>query len=960
MVHRNLTRKTILVRHDNLPILTGFDRTKIPSDISVASPGPPVGDWDSATAPEVRQKGLGSADRRSDVFSLCVCLTSLFPARGDSVGGRAVDRLSQGLAEDPEARTTLGELEMFLSELLGDSVPAPPPPPARLWTEDQIVRFRDRDYRIVARLGSGGVGTTFKVVEIDRLTKEDLGTYVAKVGHNDEAGRRVLKSYSLARSYLARHPALSAIFEVAREWHDNDFIALLTWIEGAPLREFIGVFSLLGEEQQETSSEGLALRWLRLMCEALGVLHRNGLIHGDISPRNLIVCGADLVLTDYDFVTRIGEPVSNPATVLYCSPSYERQRPASPSDDIYALAASFFHVAFDKEPFDHGGILAKSRGLNWDGVDRNQWPTFSAFLDIATHSDPARRFVSVADALNALRSPLNVHVEPTTKPLEPVLPPPPGAPVGTQVLLRENQVEWLLSLLQSYPGSRWGNRETRGLDTEFAAETYVATNLEETLYRDILARRLRLLILCGNAGDGKTALLQHLAKRLGLGRHASSERILEGRMDDGLILRMNLDGSAAWQGRSADELLDEFLGPFQQGPPGEDIVHLLAINDGRLLEWIERASETPLSEELTSFLQGDSAAEGAFVRFIDVNHRSLLRSISSDREVFETRYLDHLLDQLHGGERAGAIWPPCQSCSAKDRCEISRANQIFGPDTLTSTVPPEIRIRARRRLYEALQAVHLRGETHVTVRELRAALVYVLFGVHFCRDYHAGSDIPALAYWDRAFFADAPDRQGEVLKEIARFDPGLEAHPQIDRYLLSMPSTDGIRTAPHYENLTLESARRRAFFEWTVLHIEEIAGERDALGLARGRNLQLFQNLALQNDSANKAKVCARLCRGISRLEDLPPQAFDRADRLGIVPLRITPRTPTETTFWVEKSVSAFRLEPDIPSTAEMDRLHRHAFLIYRYRNGAEERLRLGAELFHLLFELSAGYQLGA
>ena len=95
------------------------------------------------------------------------------------------------------------------------------------------------------------------------------------------------------------------------------------------------------------------------------------------------------------------------------------------------------------------------------------------------------------------------------------------------------------------------------------------------------------MILCGNAGDGKTALLQHLAARLGLGKHSSSERILEGRMDDGLVVRMNLDGSAAWRGRSADELLDEFLEPFQEGPPDEDIVHLLAINDGRLLEWIE-------------------------------------------------------------------------------------------------------------------------------------------------------------------------------------------------------------------------------------------------------------------------------------------------------------------------------------------------------------------------------------
>ena len=66
------------------------------------------------------------------------------------------------------------------------------------------MRFHDRDYRIVSRLGSGGVGTTFKVVEIDRSTKEDLGTYVAKVGHNAETGNRVLKAYSLA---LAPRPS---------------------------------------------------------------------------------------------------------------------------------------------------------------------------------------------------------------------------------------------------------------------------------------------------------------------------------------------------------------------------------------------------------------------------------------------------------------------------------------------------------------------------------------------------------------------------------------------------------------------------------------------------------------------------------------------------------------------------------------------------------------------------------
>ncbi len=79
------------------------------------------------------------------------------------------------------------------------------------------------------------------------------------------------------------------------------------------------------------------------------------------------------------------------------------------------------------------------------------------------------------------------------------------------------------------------------------------------------------------------------------------------------------------------------------------------------------------------------------------------------------------------------------------------------------------------------------------------------------------------------------------------------------------------------------------------------------------------------------------------------------------MPLRVTPRTPTETAFWVEKPLAAFRLEADLPPETEgVERLHWQAFLIYRYRNGRdEERLRLGAELFNVLLDLADGYQLG-
>lgn len=949
MLHRNLTPGTILVRHDNTPILTGFQYARIPADVTVAVSGGTEDEWDVAVAPEIRQHGLGAADRQSDVYSLCASLSVLFAERDADESLEASMALAEGSADDPAARTTLEKLRDSLSDLLGEP-PAVVVPPARFWTEDQIVKFRDRDYRIVSRLGSGGVGTTFKVVRIDDETGGDLGAYVAKVVSDEEIGRRVLQAYNLAHSHLADSAALSTIFETAEAegWRDNDFVALMQWIAGEPLSELVGVLPILAEDFHEESEEALALLWLRTVCDALDVLHRNGLVHGDVSPRNLIVADSEIVLTDYDCVAKVGESGTAPGTVMYSPHTHLENRLAAPADDFFALAASFFQVLFEKEPFMYDGSRAKERGLNWEGVEREEYPTIAAFLEQATNPDPEQRFASAAEAKAVLSQPRRTDAdEPVDEDDGDAIEPP------SEPLVRsENKVPWLQFLLQSYPGSRWGNSETRGLDTDFAEQTYVKTHLEEALYGDILRRKVRLVILCGNAGDGKTALLQHLAGRLGFGIHDSSERILAHQMEDGLIVRMNLDGSASWQGRSADELLNEFLEPFQKGAPDEDIVHLLAINDGRLLEWIDRVeseSETPLTQALYDLLNGDESASESHIRFISLNQRSLVGSVVPSEANIETGFLEDLLDSLYGREKAPQIWAPCETCSAQDRCEVHRAMRRFGPQA-----PQEERARARQRLFEMLQAVHLRGETHITVRELRAALVYILFGVHFCSDYHRGVDAP-LPYWDRAFAPESPGRQGEVLQDLIRFDPALEAHPQIDRHLLRTPTVDTSEGDLHCPELSLKSARRRAYFEWSEDDIAALAVDPHALGLAQARHYRGFRNLPTAAGALDS--LCRRLCEGIARLESLPPQALNRS---GVVPLRITPRTPTETAFWVEKPLTDFRLEADLPAETEgLDRLHRQAFLIYRYRDGGEERLRLGADLFHLLLELSDGYQLG-
>ena len=963
MIHGNLTPNTILVRHDNSPILAGLEHAWISAGSSPVLDAS-ARDCAAEVSPEVRSQGHGATDRRSDVYSLCASMQALFENREDEDSCKILKELACGMSDAPGARSSLSDLKESLSELLGDSMPVEEPIaelPSRFWTEEQIVSFGHHGYRIVSRLGSGGVGTTFKVVKVDPRTQNDLGTYVAKVVRDKEEGNRTLRAYELAHSHL-QHTALSTIFEIAKEWRDNQFIALMAWIKGSPLSDYTGTLPMLAEEFQE-SVEALATRWLQTACEALRVLHDNGLVHGDVSPGNLIVSGNNLVLIDYDCVGRIGKPAASSGTVLYCSPSRPENRDAAPSDDLYALAASFFHVLFEKVPFQYDGVQAKKRGLNWDGEEHDKYQLLAAFLDRATDPVPEKRFTTAADALGSLRR--------ADSRMEDADPLKRGAVTAAESLLRahandrterrENEVEWLKSLLQSYPGSQWGNSETRGLDTEFSENTYVATDLEDNLYRDIIERRARLVVLCGNAGDGKTALLQRLVRRLDLGAHGahtSERRILRVNRSDGLTVRMNLDGSASWEGRSADNLLSAFLDPFQEGRPRKDITHLLAVNDGRLLEWVETQGETPLTRDLSRFLEGQDPPPGYHIQFVNLNQRSLVGAVVADnnKKIIETKFLDKLVDKLYGGQHATETWKPCQTCSAQERCDIFQAMRIFGPDTLADEAQ---RSRARQRLFEALQAVHLRSETHITVRELRATLVYILFGVHYCIDYHTGADSAGLptrqSYAERTFSPRSYRRQGDVLRELVHLDPALDAHPQVDRNLLHPPSDDDRSVIPRYKDLSLEEARRRAYFEWTEEEAKQLTDDPHALDLAQGRHLHRFLSLATDGDSRDK--LARRLCDGISRLETLPPKALDRS--ADVVPLKITPRTPTETAFWIEIPVSNFRLEADPIGMKESGYLHRQAFLIYRYRDGSEERLRLGAELFHLLLELSDGYQLG-
>jgi hypothetical protein len=228
----------------------------------------------------------------------------------------------------------------------------------------------------------------------------------------------------------------------------------------------------------------------------------------------------------------------------------------------------------------------------------------------------------------------------------------------------------------------------------------------------------------------------------------------------------------------------------------------------------------------------------------------------------------------------------------------------------------------------------------------------MLFGINDCQELHDNPDLTPSPYWDRAFAAAgkaSEGRQGELLEELTYFDPALESHPILDRHLLKdVPGTD------RASQDALASARRRAFFEWDATQLSSMHLSTDALCMRGAGHLDRFRSVPVMSRTERFA-LCRELCLGIAHLEDLPELAFG----LSGLPLRVTPRTPTASSFWVVKPWERFSLDAPLPQTVKgLEVLHTHLRLTYHSPKGRDEILLIGLELFHLLLALKDGAQL--
>ncbi len=249
-------------------------------------------------------------------------------------------------------------------------MPAPTSPFAQ---SAQVPSRRFGTYRIVRRLGEGGMAVVFLAETVD--DGGNLLPVALKFMKPRVAGGEVDASDLFATEGdvmgLLRHPSLVNLFEVGK--HCDTFYFAMEYCPGGDLEALLGALHW----QERSFPASLALQIGIQVLEALSYVHQAqgvrgtslGLVHGDINPANIFISLAESrpKLGDFGVVSSTalggGLPEGMAAGKLhYLSPEQAAGRPLSPQSDLFSVGVVMFELLLGRKPFDGpdaDAVLAK-------------------------------------------------------------------------------------------------------------------------------------------------------------------------------------------------------------------------------------------------------------------------------------------------------------------------------------------------------------------------------------------------------------------------------------------------------------------------------------------------------------------------------------------------------------------------------------------------------------------------
>ena len=325
------------------------------------------------------------------------------------------------------------------------------------------------------------------------------------------------------------------------------------------------------------------------------------------------------------------------------------------------------------------------------------------------------------------------------------------------------------AFLTIYSQSERSTSGTRGYDPE----TYVETKLDQNLIPKILDPKTKLVILTGNAGDGKTAFIQHVEKITSdQGAH-----VLQ-RTDNGCTLSLHgvtyqtlYDGSQDFEGTANATVLGGFFHEMEGARvPEGDFTKIIAINEGKLRDFVlNKPQYRWLGKQVHHYLNAADFRPHDALVFVNLNLRSVV-----DNTEDGTSIVDLLLDKL----LEPYFWEACTKtpCEDVELCPL-RYNVANLSDPNRG---PEI----RRRFKHLLLAVHFRKIRHITLRDLRSILSLIVFGKSPCGQIHGnlrvGTQMILDFYYNAAFNGEEKDRLAQLLSDS---DVARVCNPKLDNFI---------------------------------------------------------------------------------------------------------------------------------------------------------------------------------